>query len=72
MKDSEGHNYFFAMPPMPWKEKEMAIRDQETDDLIKIIVPDILKRLANIESALSALLEEQEGAEDAKEDTAEE
>ena len=69
MKDQQGHNYFFAVPKT-WKENKMAIRDQETDDLIKIVVPDILERLAKLESALSALLEEQEEAEDAIHDEA--
>lgn len=66
MKDSEGHNYFFAVPKT-WKENAMAIRDQEVDDFIKEMLPDILERLAKVESAL-ALLKEQEEENDAVHD----
>jgi len=64
MKDQQGHNYFFPMPAMPWKESKMAIRDQEVDDFIRVTLPDILERLGKVESAL-ALLEEQEEEADA-------
>ena len=69
MKDQQGHNYFFAVPKT-WKENKMAIRDQETDDLIKIVVPDILERLAKIESALSALQKQEEDEDAVHDETA--
>ena len=55
------HRYFWgSWPPMPWKENTML--DAATEKRIKAIE----ERLDGIESALSALLEEQEDAEDAK------
>jgi len=69
MKDQQGHNYFFAVSKT-WKENKMAIRDQETDDLIKIVVPDILERLAKIESALSALQKQEEDEDAVHDETA--
>ena len=60
MKDSEGHNYFFAVPET-WKENKMALLDAATEKRIKAIE----ERLDEIERILGILLEEQEDAEDA-------
>jgi len=61
MNDSEGHNYFFAMPKIPWKESKMALLDRETANRLN----EIEDRLDEIERILAILLEEQEEAEDA-------
>lgn len=57
----QGHNYFFAMPPMPWKENAMALIDAQTEKRIQ----SIEERLDEIERILEILLEEQEDADDA-------
>ena len=65
MKGSDGHNYFFAVPKT-WKENAMALLDAQTQALLD----SIIERLDSLESAVSALLEEQEDAEDAIHDEA--
>ena len=65
MKDSEGHNYFFAIPKM-WRENAMALLDAQTEERLK----SIENRLDEIERILEILLEEQEDAEDAIHDEA--
>ena len=57
MKDNQGHNYFFPVPRMPWKEESMPQSILDRLDAIE-------ERLNEIESAI-ALLEQQEDAEDA-------
>ena len=64
MRDSEGHNYFFPIPLMPWKENKMALLDAQTEARLK----SMEDRLDEIERILAILLEEQEDAEDAVHD----
>lgn len=58
MRDSDGHNYFFAVPKT-WKENKML--DAATENRLK----SIEDRLDEIERILAILLEEQEEIDDA-------
>lgn len=53
-----GHNYFFPMPQMPWKESNMPTSILDRLDAIE-------ERLNEIESTLFVLLEQQEEEADA-------
>jgi len=61
MKDQQGHNYFFVVPEIPWKGKNMAPSILDRLD-------DVEDRISRIERALEALLEWQEEVEDAVHD----
>jgi len=63
MNDSEGHNYFFAVPKT-WKENKMALLDRATAERLDRIE----ERLDEIERILEILLEQQEEWEDAVHD----
>lgn len=65
MNDSDGHNYFFAVPKT-WKENAMALLDAQTEKRIQ----SIEDRLDEIERILGILLEEQEEEADAIHDEA--
>jgi len=68
MKDQQGHNYFFAIPRLPWKEDKMAIISQELAEQLE----KFEERIAALESALSALQKQEEaGNEEEKESIAE-
>jgi len=62
MKDSDGHNYFFAVPKT-WKENNM-LPPQSILNRLDVIE----ERLTYIERALEALLEWQEEWEDGEEE----
>ena len=59
MRES-GHNYFFAVPAIPWKEESMLPPPSILDRL-----DAIEERLSHIERAIEALLEWQEEVDDA-------
>ena len=53
----QGHKYFWgAWPEMPWKESAMAIISKELAERLD----KIEERLNDLESALSALLKQEE------------